>query len=279
MVDPLASSGTHPVTNPQPVTGAQEAGRLTYYACGHTTHKMSQLIKGFPLQRRIFPAGVFLYHHPDGTKVLFDTGYGPNTARAGIKGFLYHQLLPANILPEQSIEKQLAADGIHPDDVTYVVLSHLHPDHIGGVRYFPNATFVMTAAMLETFAKARVKEGFLPKLLPAWFPAANTEIISFEPDQDSFDLLGDGRYQLVSLPGHARGHVGALIEGQVLLAGDASWGHDLMGESARVKAVPRAITDDWAQYETTLHTLAHWETKGVRLCFSHDHYDHKELLN
>ena len=65
----------------------------------------------------------------------------------------------------------------------------------------------------------------------------------------------------------------------MLLAGDASWGHDLMGESARVKAVPRAITDDWAQYETTLHTLAHWETKGVRLCFSHDHYDHKELLN
>lgn len=258
---------------------SQLLGRLTHYACGYTTHNMSQLIKGVPRQRRVFPAGVFLYHHPDGTKVLFDTGYGPNTAGAGIKGFLYHRLLPANIKPEQSIEKQLLADGINPNDVTYVVLSHLHPDHIGGVRYFPNATFVMTAPVLETLKKARVKEGFLPKLLPPWFPAAKKKIVSFQPAQDTFDLLGDGRYQLISLPGHARGHVGALIEGQVLLAGDASWGRDLMGESARVKAVPRAITHDWAQNESTLQNLARWESKGVRLCFSHDHYDHKELLN
>lgn len=261
------------------MTDLQATGRLTYYACGYTTHKMSQLIKGYPRQRRIFPAGVFLYHHPDGTKVLFDTGYGPKTWRAGFKGFLYHQLLPANITADQSIEKQLAADGINPDDITYVVLSHLHPDHIGGVRYFPGATFVMTAPMLETLKKARVKEGFLSKLLPPWFPDSKKKVISFKPAHDSYDLLGDGRYQLISLPGHSRGHVGALVEGQVLLAGDASWGRDLMGESARVKAVPRAITHNWAQYESTLQILAQWESTGVRLCFSHDRYDHKELLS
>lgn len=254
-------------------------GTLTYYACGFTTHKLSQLFQGAPSERRIFPAGVFLYTHQDGTRVLFDTGYGPATWRAGIKGFLYNLLLPARIKPDQSIAAQLRADGVDPDSITYVVLSHLHPDHIGGVRYFPGATFVLTQPMVGTMTRGKVKEGFLRRLLPDWFAAAKHKIISLEQDDPAYDLLGDGTYQLVPLPGHARGHFGALVEDRVLLAADASWGYDLMAQAPLAKPVPRAITADWVQYQHTINELLEWEAQGVRLCFSHDVYSDKDLLN
>jgi glyoxylase-like metal-dependent hydrolase (beta-lactamase superfamily II) len=60
--------------------------------------------------------------------VLIDTGYGPGIAPSV-------GLLPAH----------MAAAGIDPKDIDIVVLSHLHPDHINGVKTadgkvaFPNA--------------------------------------------------------------------------------------------------------------------------------------------
>lgn len=252
-------------------------GELRYYACGYTTHQMKALMHGQSRQRRVFPAGVFLYCHPDGQKVLFDTGYGPATWRAGGAGFLYSLLLPPKIRPEQGIAAQLLADGIPAESIDFVVLSHLHPDHLGGVRYFPESTFVLSIAMLETLAKAHLKEGFLPRLLPGWFPTAKKLVV--DPGQGEVDLLGDGSYRLVDLPGHAKGHMGALVEEQALLAGDASWGEDLMGEVEKIKALPRSINHLWSDYSQTITQLQQWQSQGVKLYFSHDHQDRKELLS
>lgn len=251
-------------------------GELRHYACGYTTHQMRQLMHGQPRERRVFPAGVFLYCHPDGRKVLFDTGYGPATWRAGVSGFLYSLLLPPRIRPPQSIGAQLRADGMNPETIDFVVLSHLHPDHVGGVRYFPRSTFVLSAAMLETLAKSKLKEGFLPRLLPRWFPAAKKLVV--DPGVGEVDLLGDGSYRIIDLPGHAKGHMGALVEGQALLAGDASWGADLMDGVGRIKPLPRSINHDWNRYEHTVQALQQWQDSGVTLYFSHDQQERKDLL-
>lgn len=252
------------------------SGELRYYACGYTTHQMKKLMHGRPRERRVFPAGVFLYCHPDGRKVLFDTGYGPATWRAGVAGFLYTLLLPPRIRAGQSIAAQLLADGIPVESINFVVLSHLHPDHVGGVRYFPQATFVLSEAMQETLAKAALKEGFLPRLLPRWFPAAAKLVV--DPGQGQVDLLGDGSYRLVDLPGHAKGHMGALVEEAALLAGDASWGEDLMDSVQQIKSLPRTINHRWSDYEQTIGRLQQFKANGVRLYFSHDHQDLKKLL-
>ena len=61
--------------------------------------------------------------------VLIDTGNGPDGALG--------QLFP-----------NLAAAGVHPGDIDVVILSHLHPDHINGLRTadgsiaFPNAEII-----------------------------------------------------------------------------------------------------------------------------------------
>lgn len=42
-------------------------------------------------------------------------------------------------------DEALLSHGVHPEDVTDVVITHAHHDHIEGVRCFPQATFYMQA--------------------------------------------------------------------------------------------------------------------------------------
>ncbi|HLS64806.1 MAG TPA: MBL fold metallo-hydrolase [Ruania sp.] len=255
-------------------------GDLRAYTCGHTHHDLAQLVSGRSRERRRFPSTVFCYRSGDRV-VLFDTGYAPQPWRTGPAGRLYQRLLPPELPPGQDV-----ADQLDPAIVTYVVLSHLHPDHIGGLRHFRHAHLVLHRDQLATLAGPRLREGLLRGLLPDWFAEATqqtdrcTAVEQFIPGPaglGTFDLFGDGSYLLVHLPGHARGHLGALIEGRVLLAADAAWGRDLLEQVHRMRVVPRWITYDGAAHRDTARRLLEIERGGVRLLFSHD--DHPSGVN
>ena len=77
------------------------------------------------------PLGAFVVESGDRT-VLIDAGYGPQA--------------PTTVENSGSLLRHLAGEGIDPGDVTDVVFTHLHADHIGwasvdGVAVFPNATY------------------------------------------------------------------------------------------------------------------------------------------
>src|SRR5512134_158571 len=88
------------------------------------------------------PVGFFLVRHPRGN-VLFDTGnndrlindpkYWPDALQS---------LKPA-MTPDVAIDVQLRKAGVSPDDITYVVVSHMHLDHGGNVGKFPKSTLVV----------------------------------------------------------------------------------------------------------------------------------------
>lgn len=268
-------------------TPRRAAGTLDYFACGSTSHDLARLFRGAPAETRTFPAGAFLYRSPSGAVVLFDTGYAPDTASAGLTGRLYSRLLPPSVGPGDTIDAQLRAAGHSPDDVTHVVLSHAHPDHIGGVRHFPDATFVISVGIAETLASPRLKEGVLRGLLPDWFHTAKRRVLTSADlapsrvrglDLSTHDLLGDGSYLLTPLPGHARGHLGAIVEERVLLAGDAAWGSDLIEHTGSLRPLPGVIQHDRHAYQATALGLREAETAGLRLCLSHDRYDGTRLL-
>ena len=68
--------------------------------------------------------------------ILFDTGNGEITKRRPAAG---------------NLVANMALLGIKPEDVTHVVITHMHPDHIGGlmeggVPTFPNAAYVTGSA-------------------------------------------------------------------------------------------------------------------------------------
>jgi glyoxylase-like metal-dependent hydrolase (beta-lactamase superfamily II) len=176
------------------------------------------------------PVNVFLVHHPQGL-CLFDTG---QTANAASPGYLpwwhpFLRLARFELGPEDEIGSQLGRRGIDPGSVRWVVLSHLHTDHIGGVGAFPAAEVIVSRT---EWSRAEGISGRLRGYAPQHWPLAEPVLVELSgppvgPFTGSFDVAGDGRLLLVPTPGHTPGHIsliawGAVGTGGFFLGGDVA---------------------------------------------------------
>lgn len=177
------------------------------------------------------PIWVWVVEHPEGILVV-DTG---ETARATQPGYFpwwhpYFRLaMREQVRPEDEVGPALRRLGIQPSDVRWVVLTHLHTDHAGGLGHFPDAQILVSGVEYEdaqgTAGKVR---GYLPHRWPRWF--APIPVVfqpePFGPFPDSHSLTEAGDVRLIPTPGHTRGHLSVVVErGDQLLffAGDASY--------------------------------------------------------
>jgi N-acyl homoserine lactone hydrolase len=112
----------------------------------------------------------------------------------------------------KTLAAQLAELKLTPDAITYVALSHSHPDHTGNAKLFPRATFLVQQAEYD-FAYADPAKTALP---------AGAKVMKLTGD---YDVFGDGSAMILSTPGHTPGHQSLLVTlrktGPVLLTGDA----------------------------------------------------------
>jgi N-acyl homoserine lactone hydrolase len=78
----------------------------------------------------------------DGEHILFDTGISPSLHES--ETYVPARLKPliSRFDPEDDIRHRLQQLGHRPEDVAYVVNSHLHWDHAGANHLFPQARFV-----------------------------------------------------------------------------------------------------------------------------------------
>lgn len=129
---------------------------------------------------------------------------------------------------------------ITPQDVTCVVLSHLHYDHCLNLTLFPRATFVLASRELqyarEVMAKQRIDYS-IPDMLDSLLQ--NREIQAF----DSELKLGSG-IKVFETPGHTPGSVALQIKKtrDIVLCGDAiknAW-EFVLGEPDMVYGSPLA---------------------------------------
>ncbi len=179
----------------------------------------------------------FLLEHPTRGLVLIDTGYGKDLIEATRIGIysLYQALLPVVYTPEDSIVVQLAQDGISLQDLSYLVLTHFHPDHIGALPEFTEVPWVYRSdalSQLISFSKLRgLKHGFIRPLVPSIpkgsIPISEDRFIEKWNSFSSIDLFGDGTLHLVDLPGHALGQMGVAIQDAFFVA-DAKWAADVL---------------------------------------------------
>ena len=63
-------------------------------------------------------------------------GYSMDILKNNLKYFLYRFANPITLKREDMIDFQLEEKGINKEDIKYIIISHLHPDHIGGLKFF-----------------------------------------------------------------------------------------------------------------------------------------------
>jgi N-acyl homoserine lactone hydrolase len=155
--------------------------------------------------------------HGGGAKILFDTGFPPEyatdfeatAARDGLQRFgAFASFGPAN-----TAEGQLALLGLRPSDISHVILSHGHIDHVGSLPLFAHAEIVLT----ET-ERADARPCYFFDVQPIDWPEARYRTIT------GTTPICAG-LTLIPTPGHTAGHLSAhlvLPDGrQVILAADA----------------------------------------------------------
>lgn len=124
--------------------------------------------------------------------------------------------------PARSIDNVIAglrAVGMDPDDLAYLIVTHIHLDHAGGAgdvaAAFPNATIVVSEVGAPHLAdperlNASAKQVYGPlfdEVYGPCTPIASPRIRGAE-DGDTIDLGGGRSLELLYTPGHAKHHIG-----------------------------------------------------------------------
>ncbi|MCW6661765.1 MBL fold metallo-hydrolase [Aerococcaceae bacterium NML201209] len=258
--------------------------KLSYYACGYCVNNLKAVFKHTPKELRQFAAGVFLLHHRLHGYILFDTGYSLDIYKAGLIGKLYHLLNPTFVTQEDMIDYQLQQEGIQPSVINYIILSHLHPDHVGGLAKFKQAKVIISEKTYINYKNPKLRDLIIPKLIPSWF---EDQLIILKDDDlrscstsyfSAYDLFSDRSVLITNLDGHAYGQICALINEQMFLGADTCWGADLLDKAKDMKLFARLVQNDYAAYMKSTQVLEHMRKDGIRLWFSHDKYNQKELF-
>lgn len=167
--------------------------------------------------------------------VMFDTGL--NSTRlvddAQARTLFVNDKFPAPpiVLPEHELLPQLAAIGVAPDDVSQVILSHAHSDHVGYLRHFRRARVVIQRLEYEAAFSAEGRARF------------------YFPDIDAPDIdwhLIDGDCEIMSgldailTGGHRPGHQSLVVRlpesGPKVLTADVAdlrenFAHEILGSA------------------------------------------------
>jgi N-acyl homoserine lactone hydrolase len=182
------------------------------------------------------PIYAFAIEHAEGV-IVVDTG---EDARASQPGYFprWHPGVRAFrewVEPEQEIGRQLERLGIRPADVRWLVLTHLHTDHAGGLHHFRDNEILVTRTELEFASgrRGRLRGYVANRHWPDWFSPTLLELEPepYGPFPQSLRLTQAGDVTLVPVPGHTPGQIGVLVDQgdhTAFLAGDSSYTQELM---------------------------------------------------
>ncbi len=208
------------------------------------------------------PIPSWLVEHRDGL-LLFDTGLHPDLQHSSDRLGGAAETFTPDFQQGEELSARLEARGIRPSDITHIVFSHLHFDHVGGTAEIPDARIIVDAAEWATRLDPELMAG--GSRHPEDFDLGH----AVQTVTGAHDVFGDGQVVCVPTPGHTVGHQSLRVEldsGPVVLTSDCiyfeqmltqmrtpEWGHDTDQQLVSMAEL-RRLRDD----------------EGCRLIYGHD---------
>ena len=210
-----------------------------------------------PSEMVTFPVYTVLIDHPEG-KILFDTACNPNSMGSeGRWGQVTQSLFPIDMPEECYLHNRLEELGVRPEDIKYVVASHLHLDHAGCLELFTNATIIVHEdelnGALQTYARNTKEGAYIWGDIDAWIKN-NLQWKTVKRTEDGLQLA-EGIKLLNFGSGHAWGMLGLQIQlpetGGIILASDAIYTAESFGPPVK----PPGILYDSVGYTSAVEKI------------------------
>ncbi|MGR7911430.1 AhlS family quorum-quenching N-acyl homoserine lactonase [Lysinibacillus capsici] len=228
-----------------------------------------------------FPVYAVLIDHPEG-KILFDTGCDPNgMGEDGSWPENIQKIFPSFQSEECYLINRLEQLKVRPEDIKYVVASHLHLDHAGCLDLFTNAEIIVhdseLANVMKTFALTRDMGGYIWGNVMSWIQK-ELRWRTIKSHEKEVELVKG--VKIINFgAGHAYGMLGLYIElpetGNLLLASDALYTAESLGPPVK----PPGILYDSIGYLATVERIRKLaEERKATIWFGHDKSQFKTLV-
>lgn len=189
-------------------------------------------------------------------KILYDNFLFKAGIRNGITAFIIntgHKIImvdagAAGLFGPNSYHfpKNLEDAGLTTSDIDEVIITHAHPDHIGGLfrdghATLPNATLRLDQTERDFWTSAAAQAN-APEFMRGWWDAIRPVFESYKDRMSTFApgaALGDGITAL-GFPGHTPGHTGYHVESEgerLLIWGDVAVHHAIQFAHPRASMI------------------------------------------
>jgi glyoxylase-like metal-dependent hydrolase (beta-lactamase superfamily II) len=226
---------------------------LSLIKCGKMVSRQSFVYRGGSWSER-FESGMaaVLVRHPKAT-FLFDTGFGANVDE-------HIKTIPSLMKAMTTYDKevpaaaQLRGQGIAPEQINMILISHSHWDHVSGWEDFAQTEGWMTkeeASYVRTLPPRELAKQMTDKMRLREIEMTGGPYENFDR---SLDLFDDASVVLVPLPGHTPGSMGMFVNlhsgKRFFFIGDLTWAIEGVQIPAERPWLSRKLVD--------------WDEDGVR---------------
>lgn len=220
------------------------------------------------------PISAILIQHPTLGNLLYDTGNSPFYSTEYPKSTLETYPIPEFI----SIEDALKQKGVTPADIDMIILSHLHFDHAGGLRYFKGTRAIRNVLVSE----AELKNAYYQVM--TGHPGAYVKSL-FDLDDIQFTTINEHTIlaedvKLFIQQSHTPGLIGIILntetKGNLMVTGDTIYTKENFEKELPSGGSINKTTKEFFDNLAVIRKMA--EQIDASIIYGHD-YEQITLLN